>query len=184
MFHWCTMMIVILCNLFNKMIKKTKSIKLSTLFAMGKIKYQSTYFNPKKKQWIRMKLPHETFFLLIETFSFLSSPKNPPTHVRLSLKSSDYVEQNRDPPRWYEKKKHDHTFFTSHFIGKLSCFPNIPDKSYMTLSSITQTIIPLTGKPKAEERKLHVYWRRNSKRICLVEKHRLSMRCEPNFQRS
>lgn len=151
---------------------------------MGKIKYQSTYFNPKKNNEYAWNFLMKPSFCWLKHFHSSLHQKNPPTHVRLSLKSSDYVEQNRDPPRWYEKKKHDHTFFTSHFIGKLSCFPNIPDKSYMTLSSITQTIIPLTGKPKAEERKLHVYWRRNSKRICLVEKHRLSMRCEPNFQRS
>lgn len=40
---------------------------------MRKIKYQSTYFNPKKKN---------NEYDMIETFSFLSSPK-PPTRETL-----------------------------------------------------------------------------------------------------
>lgn len=157
MFHWCTMMIVILCNLLNNMINK--SIKLSTLFAMRKIKYQSTYFNPKKKTMNTMDAWN---FLMKLSFCWLkhfhsSIHQNLP-HVRLSLKSSDYVEQNRDPPRCYENMT---THCSPHIsLANFRVSQNNTDKSYMTLSSITQTIIPLTGN-KAEERKLHVYWRQN-----------------------
>lgn len=57
------------------------------------------------------------------------------------------------------------THFSPHIsLANFRVSQNIPDKSYMTLSSITQTIIPLTGN-QAEERKLHVYWRTEQKQF-------------------
>lgn len=101
-------------------------------------------------------------------------------HVRLSLKSSDYVEQNRDPPRCYDNM----TTHCSHHISlaNFRVSQNKTDKSYMTLSSITQTIIPLTETKQKRENCTCID--DGTETICLVEKHRLSMRCEPNFQRS